>query len=130
MDYNDKRKQVQNKTFHSSLHYAIIGLKTAIMEEKNMKRHLIVSVMVILLGLICRLSLHDWLWLFLSIFLVIVSEIFNTSMENLVDLVTHYEYHPIAKKVKDMMAGAVLLMSFLAVIIGLFIFIPAFLKLF
>lgn len=129
MDYKDKRKQIQNKTFFSSMHYATDGLKTSLVEEKNMKRHIFFGILALLAGIILKITSYEWLWIIAAIFLVIFSEILNTAIENLVDLVTDFEYHPIAKKVKDMMAGAVLLMSIFAIIIGMIIFIPKLLEL-
>jgi len=55
--------------------------------------------------------------------LVIGMELINTSIEKLVDLVSP-EYHPLAEKVKDIAAGAVLFDSIIAAIIGLIIFVP------
>jgi len=62
--------------------------------------------------------------LILSIFLVIAFEILNSAIENVVDLASHYHFDMLAKKAKDMAAGAVLVVSVLAALIGLLIFIP------
>ena len=51
---------------------------------------------------------------------------FNTAIEYLTDLVSP-EMHPLAKKTKDVASGAVLIAALIAVVIGLFIFIPKFL---
>jgi len=48
-------------------------------------------------------------------------EMMNSAVESLVDLVTE-EFKPLAGKVKDIAAGAVLFVSILAVVIGLIIF--------
>jgi diacylglycerol kinase (ATP) len=57
----------------------------------------------------------------LAIALVLVSEIFNTAIERLVDIVSP-EHHPKAGIIKDIAAGAVLVASIVAVLIGVFIF--------
>jgi diacylglycerol kinase len=54
---------------------------------------------------------------------VVVTEILNTAIEHLTDLVSP-EFHPLAKKTKDAAAGAVLIASIIAVIIGLLVFLP------
>ena len=54
---------------------------------------------------------------------VIVTEVMNTAIEIDIDL-TSPEYHPFARDTKDVAAGAVLVASFTAAIIGLIIFLP------
>lgn len=129
MDYNDKRRKVQNLTFKSSFGYAWSGIKCAFKEEKSMKRHFVLGSLAIIAGIICRLTITEWLWIILAIFLVTSFEMVNTAVENLVDLVTDYKYHELAKKVKDIMAGAVMWISILSVIIALLIYLPALLRL-
>lgn len=125
MAYKDKGSQdFKNKTFLSSLEFAIQGLRTVFKEERNMRKHCRVAILVILLGFFFHLSISEWLWILLVVFLVIVMEIINTTVENIVDLVTNYHFHPLAKKAKDMAAGAVLFTALLAVIVGSFIFLP------
>ena len=123
MDSKD-RKIGKNKTYLSSFEFAITGLKTAYLEEKNIRVHLAAAVIAITAGVIFHLNLSEWRWLLLAIFLVIAMEMVNTTFENVVDLVTDCHFHPIAKKVKDMAAGIVLLTAFFAVIVGITIFGP------
>ncbi|OJG75949.1 diacylglycerol kinase [Enterococcus quebecensis] len=82
------------------------------------------GVVAIIIGFIFRLAITEWLWLLLAIFLVLVVEIINTVFENVVDMVTDFHFHPIGKKVKDMAAGAVLLTTGFAVVVGLLLFVP------
>ncbi|MGX7059363.1 diacylglycerol kinase family protein [Vagococcus humatus] len=125
MAYKDKGSQdFKNKTFLSSFEFAVQGLRTVFKEERNMRKHCRVAVLVILLGFFFHLSISEWLWTLLVVFLVIVMEIINTTVENIVDLVTNYHFHPLAKKAKDMAAGAVLFTALLAVVVGSFIFLP------
>lgn len=123
MDSRDK-KVGKNRNFMSSVEFAFSGLKSAFKEERNMRTHLVFGGLAILGGLLFQIPLSEWRWLLLVIFLVIVLEIINTAFENLVDLVTDYHFQPLAKKVKDMAAAAVLLMAALAVIVGATIFLP------
>ncbi len=88
-----------------------------------MKIHLLFTMVVILLGLLLQVSRVEWVFLLVLIGGVISLELINSSIENLVDLVTE-EYHPLAKKAKDMAAAAVFIFSIVSVIIGLIIFIP------
>ncbi|PZO95091.1 diacylglycerol kinase family protein [Streptococcus halichoeri] len=122
-DNNSPRKW-KNRTVASSLEFAFTGILTAIDEERNLKSHLVSALLVIIAGLIFKLSAIEWLFLFLAIFLVITMEIVNSAIENVVDLASDYHFSMLAKKAKDMAAGAVLVISGYAVITGLIIFLP------
>ncbi|OJG16747.1 diacylglycerol kinase [Enterococcus canintestini] len=89
-----------------------------------MRKHVFFGILALLAGFIFQLSRFEWLWLLLAVFLVWIVEIINTVFENVVDMFTDFHFHPIGKKIKDMAAGAVLLTSFFAVIIGLILFVP------
>ncbi|MGX7245187.1 diacylglycerol kinase family protein [Enterococcus quebecensis] len=123
MDSKDKGTE-KNKHFITSLEFAIQGIRTVFKEERNMRTHVFMGVVAIIIGFIFRLAITEWLWLLLAIFLVLVVEIINTVFENVVDMVTDFHFHPIGKKVKDMAAGAVLLTTGFAVVVGLLLFVP------
>jgi len=118
------KKKYKNVDFLSSFDFAVQGLKTVLREERNMRKHVTSAVLAIILGFVFRLSIPEWLWLLLAVFLVIIMETFNTVAENIVDLATNYHFHPLAKAAKDMAAGAVLLTSIFALIVGALIFLP------
>lgn len=120
---NNKRKW-KNRDVISSLEFALTGIFTAFKEEKNMRSHVLSAVAAIIAGLIFRISATEWLFLLLSIFLVIAFEIINSAVENVVDLASDYHFSMRAKNAKDMAAGAVLVVSGFAVITGLIIFLP------
>ncbi|MBW1570849.1 diacylglycerol kinase family protein, partial [Streptococcus sp. SPC0] len=105
------------------------GIFTAFKEERNMRKHLVSAILVILAGLTFQVSMVEWLFLLLSIFLVITFEIINSAIENVVDLASNYHFSMLAKNAKDMAAGAVLVVSLFAVLVGLIIFIPKILAL-
>ncbi|KXT82119.1 Diacylglycerol kinase [Streptococcus sp. DD11] len=108
----------------SSLEFALTGIFTAFKEERNLRKHVLSALAVIVAGLIFDLSAIEWLFLFLSIFLVIAFEIVNSAIENVVDLASDYHFSMRAKNAKDMAAGAVLVVSGFAVVTGLIIFVP------
>ena len=120
---NNKRKW-KNRDVISSLEFALTGIFTAFKEEKNMRSHVLSALAAIIAGLIFRISATEWLFLLLSIFLVIAFEIMNSAVENVVDLASDYHFSMRAKNAKDMAAGAVLVVSVFAVITGLIIFLP------
>lgn len=108
-----------------SFSYAFQGIKTFFQTQHNAWIHSFATIVVIVLGYILKLSFNEWCWIILAIVFVFITEMLNTALEFLTDLVSP-EYHPIAKKTKDVAAGAVLLAALLAIIIGLIIFVPKF----
>ncbi len=124
MDSQDNKRKWKNRDLIASLEFAITGIFTAIKEERNMRKHAVTSLVVILAGFVFQVSRIEWLFLLLSIFLVVAFEIINSAIENVVDLASDYHFSMLAKNAKDMAAGAVLVISGFAVITGLIIFVP------
>ncbi len=76
-----------------------------------------------MLGVLWRVSADDWRWLVVAITLVLVAELLNTAFEHLCDVVQP-ELHASVKAAKDVAAGAVLVASIGAAVIGALIFWP------
>lgn len=108
-----------------SFKYAIEGIITALKEQPNLKFHLLAAAIVIILGIFFQISEIKWLIILVTIGVVISLELTNTAIEELVNSFTQ-DNHPSAKKAKDVAAGAVLISSITALIIGLLIFLPYF----
>ncbi len=108
---------------HVSFKHAFDGLKYTVSSQPNFRFHLLATVMVILLGTYFSISTIEWLVLIFTINVVLVSEMVNTSIESIVDLIT-LERREDAKIAKDVSAGLVLVSATLAVVIGLFVFLP------
>jgi undecaprenol kinase len=106
-----------------SFKYAFLGIWTALRDEPNLKIHLFLAVLALLLGIVLNIKVSDWLWVFICIGLVISVELTNTAIEEVVNSFTD-KSHPAAKKAKDVAAGAVLISALTALIIGLFVFLP------
>jgi diacylglycerol kinase len=114
---------MRNRNIVESFQHAFAGLWYALRTQRNTRIHLTIAAGVVALGLWLGLSCTQWAVLALTIGFVLVSEMLNTVAESLVDLVSP-EYHPQAKIVKDVTAGAVLLGAILAVIVGLLVLGP------
>ncbi len=112
---------------YKSFGYAFQGIYTCISKERNMKIHCGFSVLVVLAGIILKLSVTEWCICLTLFGLVMALELVNTSVEAVVDLVTE-ERKPLAKIAKDTAAGAVLIAAIMAAIIGCIIFIPKILQ--
>lgn len=100
---------------------AIEGIKYAFLTERNFRFHIIALIIVLTVTLFLKLTLVEELLIIIAIAIVLIAELFNTAVENLTDLYTP-EYHELAKKTKDIAAGAVMIAAVLAVIIGFFLF--------
>ena len=74
-------------------------------------------------GSILKVNNVEWCMLIIAIGFVMITEMINTSIEFLTDKVSP-DYHPLAKKVKDVAAGAVLIAALSAVAIGAIVFLP------
>lgn len=109
--------------FIKSTSFAVKGIRSMIISENNARIHLLASTVVITAGMFFGLSKQEWLWISLAIALVWILEAINTAIEAMVDLVSP-GFHPLAGKVKDTAAAAVLIASFFAVIVGIIIFFP------
>jgi len=112
-----------------SFKYAFEGLLTIFKEEANFRVHICAGVIVIIAGFMFKIPRTDWLAIVICVVSVLIAEIFNTCIENVLDMLTT-EYNPRVKKVKDMAAAAVLLVTILSVAVGLLIFIPRLLQIF
>lgn len=106
-----------------SFKYAIKGIQTLFKSEIHAKIHLIFTILVVFMALYFQVSRLEWMFIILSIAFVFSAEAFNTALEQITNLVSP-EHHPIAGKVKDLAAGAVLISAIGAAIIGLIIFLP------
>lgn len=121
---NNSKNRWKNRELMSSLDFAVSGLITTFKEERNMRKHAVSAILVILAGLVFQVSVTEWLFLLLSISLVVAFEIVNSAIENVVDLASDYHFSMLAKNAKDMAAGAVLFVSGFALLTGLIIFVP------
>lgn len=112
---------MKNKILWRSFAYAWNGIKYAFAHERNMKLHLAAGCTVFALAWWFSLERLEVMILSLAVTSVFVTEMINTAMERVVDLVSP-ELHPVAKTVKDVAAGAVLIASFFAAFIGCLLF--------
>ncbi len=107
----------------NSFKYAFQGIKDLFVHTPNARIHLCMAIAVIICGFIFHISITEWCFCIVSITAVLAAEGFNSSIEYLTDLVSP-NYHELAKKTKDVAAGAVLITSIGAAIVGTIIFLP------
>lgn len=104
---------------------AFRGLYVFWKTTKNLYIYIPASVVVLVVGFYFKVSNMEWIALVFAMGFVFVSEALNTAIEIDIDL-TSPGYHPFARDTKDVAAAAVLLSTFVAVIVGLIIFLPKF----
>lgn len=104
-----------------SVNCAIEGILWSSSSQKHLRYHFITAVAVLLLALYLGLSALDFILLTFAVTLVLFAELMNTAIEVVVDLVSP-EFHPLARRAKDVAAGSVLVASFGALVMGFFAF--------
>ena len=114
---------VYGKSLAGSFRYAFAGLFHAIKHNRNLKIHLLSALAVIAFSIYFHVSLYEKAILGITILLVISSEMINTAIEEMVNLITN-EHKVEAKIAKDVAAGMVLVTAIGSIIIGAFIFLP------
>lgn len=102
---------------------AINGVFELFRHEKHAVLHLVAFLVVLVLGFLCSLTVPEWTAVLLAAGLVIVSEALNTALEKLCDYVQPKHHHDIGR-IKDLAAGAVLIASLTALVVGCLVFIP------
>jgi diacylglycerol kinase (ATP) len=112
-----------------SFGYAFKGVAYATTTQLNFRIHLGATIIAVVLGFALHIAVGEWQWIAVSITLVLVTELFNTMIEALVDLVSP-GYNETAGRVKDMSAGTVIISALFALLTGIIIFLPKLLLLF
>ena len=125
-----KKRAIDHKRSISySFRHAGRGILQVFRGERSFRLQILIFASTIIAGFIFRITMVEWVFILVAGGMVLVCEMINTAIEYVTDLVTE-EYRILAKHIKNISAGAVLVSSIIAVIIGLIIFIPYFLEYF
>jgi diacylglycerol kinase len=111
------------RRFMQSLGHARRGVRHAVSTQRNLRIHLITAAAVFAFGVYLQVSYFELIALVIVICFVLISEMINTSIEEVVNLAMPAKSVP-AMIAKDVAAGAVLFSSICAIIVGCLIFIP------
>ncbi len=104
-----------------SFYHAFEGIWNTIKEESHLRFHISLAILITIFAYFYGITKSEWAILFLTIGAVISSEIINTAIERTVDTATN-EILPLAKRAKDAGAGAVLVLSITAIVVGFCLF--------
>ena len=122
-------KKMSFKRFLNSIKYSLEGLSYGYRNEQSLILHGFCTILAVILGLIFHITFWEWAVIIISLVIVLAVELLNTAIEATVDLITK-EIHPLAKIAKDCGSAAAFVSSLVAVIIGLFVFVPYIIKVF
>lgn len=103
--------------------YAFKGVKVLFVTQPHAQIHAFAAFVVTVAGWYFRISTIEWCLVIICIAIVMAAEGINTALETLTDLVSP-NFHPLAGRAKDVAAGAVLLLSIGALLVGIIIFVP------
>lgn len=109
--------------------YAWQGIKTLVREEHNARIHIVAAVVAVAAGFAFGISSIEWCAVLICIGMVISAEALNSAVEALADRITT-AHDPFIGKAKDFGAAAVTVLAFIAVIVGVIVFLPYIIKLF
>lgn len=101
--------------------FAVKGISYGFRTQKNLRIQLAIFLVVLASAYALGFSMEEYMVLILCATLVFAVEMINTSIEVLVDLVSP-EWNDKAGKVKDIAAGAVLIISIGVAVIGILLF--------
>lgn len=113
------------KRFRNSLKHALDGINYALRHEKNFRIEIAIAALVIFLIIFFKVKSWEAVILILMIMWVLISELTNTVIERVADILKP-RIHPYAGLIKDLMAAVVLISSIVAMVIGIIIFYPYF----
>jgi diacylglycerol kinase len=111
-----------------SFRFAVNGLLLLLKNEHNSRIHLLAAIIAIIMGIIMKLDHYEWSLLVIVIGAVFLTELLNSSIESLADLIDP-EFNELIMRAKDYSAAAVLISAIVAIVVGGLIFIPKFLDL-
>ena len=109
--------------FFRSVAHAWRGITQAASQERNFQIELVIAALVLCSGHFLGFARWEWLLVSLCIGLVLASELFNSALERLADMVAETEDERVGL-LKDMAAGAVLLAASAAAVVGVLIVLP------
>lgn len=115
--------QVRKPGIFRSLRHALQGCVHLFGTERNAKIHLVIFALVVTAGFYFEIDRIEWMIILLASGAVIAAEALNTAIEGTIDIV-HPQHGEKAGKIKDISAGAVLIVTCAAVVAGIIVFLP------
>lgn len=108
---------MKRRPLRARLGFAAAGLREAHARERSFRTHVRFSVAALAALIVLRPAPQWWALVAVVVALVLALEMLNSALEGFIDLM-HPGIHPEIKVIKDMAAGAVLVISMAAVVVG------------
>lgn len=118
---------MKNRSLRKSFQHAFDGLIYVIKAERNMRIHIIIMFLIILLGFLLKIDITEWFICILLFGLVIAAECLNTAIEKMVDIFCP-DKNELAKITKDSSAAFVLILAVTSAVMGIILFVPKLLE--
>lgn len=115
------------RKFIKSFKHAVHGLVYTLKEHQNLQFDIFAAVITLICSFYFQITRPELLVVLTAIFFVFFAEMMNTAIEETCNAIT-VDHHPTIKVAKDVAAGAVLVTSLFAIITGVIIFAPYFLR--
>ena len=117
-------------SFTNTFRNARKGMRLSIKSERNIRIHLFIAALVVVTAFCLNFSINKFCILFLTIAAVISAEMFNSAIEFSLDAIFHNRYSRMVGMAKDIAAGAVMVVSISAIMVGVLLFAPQIISLF
>ena len=117
-------------SFTNTFRNARKDMRLSIKSERNIRNHLFIAALVVVTAFCLNFSINKFCILFLTISAVISAEMFNSAIEFSLDAIFHNRYSRMVGMAKDIAAGAVMVVSISAIMVGVLLFAPPIISLF
>ena len=119
----------KKQNFSSTFKNARKGMRLTLKSERNLRIHLFVASLVLVSAYCLNFSINKFCILLLTIAGVISAEMFNSAIEFSLDAIFHNKFNRMLGMAKDIAAGAVMIVTISAVLIGVLLFAPPLIQL-
>lgn len=119
----------KSQGFGNTFKNARKGMRLVLKSERNIRVHFVMAAFVLMLGFLLNFSITKLCILLIAIGMVVSTEMLNSALEYSLDAIFHNKYSRMVGMAKDISAGAVMFVTIIAIVIGLVIFVPAFISL-
>ena len=119
----------KKQNFSSTFKNARKGMRLTLKSERNLRIHLFVASLVLVSAYCLNFSINKFCILLLTIAGVISAEMFNSAIVFSLDAIFHNKFNRMVGMAKDIAAGAVMIVTISAVLIGVLLFAPPLIQL-
>ena len=120
----------KSQGFINTFRNARKGMRLSLKSERNIRVHFAAAVLALITGYCFHFSTVKFCILLFAIGSVISAEMMNSAIEFTLDSIYHNKYSRMVGMAKDIAAGAVMVVTIIAVMIGVLLFVPPFVMLF